>query len=168
MAMSLATPGDDTAAEGDPMSFVVFLIDLGPVWDWLLLAALLLALEIVVPGVHFVWFGFAAAIVAGLVFGTGIPWGVQLVAFGVIACAFVYFLRGYASPARIKSDEPDLNIRGQQYVGRTVTVEDAISGGRGKVRIGDTLWTARGPDVPAGASVKVTGVDGIVLVVAAV
>jgi inner membrane protein len=147
---------------------VNFLFDLGPVWIWLLLGALLLGLEIVVPGVHFVWFGFAAGLVAVLVFITGMPWGFQLIAFAVLATAFVYFLRGYASAERIASDEPDLNVRGQQYVGRTVVVENGIEGGRGKVRVGDTLWSARGPDLPAGASVKITDVDGIVLVVAPV
>jgi membrane protein implicated in regulation of membrane protease activity len=60
---------------------------------------------------------------------------------------------------------PELNIRGSQYVGRTVTVEVAISNGRGKVRVGDTMWTAEGPDTPVGTRVKVTGVNGTVLVV---
>ncbi len=151
------------------MSAVVnFFWNLGPVWNWLLLGALLLGLEVVVPGVHFVWFGFAAGIVAALVLATDMPWGWQLVAFAAIAAAFVYAMKGYASPQRIKSDEPDLNVRGQQYVGRVVPVEDAINAGRGKVRIGDTTWTATGPDVPAGASVRITGVEGIVLVVAPV
>jgi membrane protein implicated in regulation of membrane protease activity len=101
-----------------------------------------------------------------VVFATGIAWGWQLIVFALTAASFVIFLRGYASPLRLRSDEPDLNVRGQQYIGRTVVVEDAIAGGRGKVRIGDTLWSAKGADVPAGASVKVIGVDGIVLVVA--
>ena len=151
------------------MSAVVgYFLDLGPVWTWLLVGALLLGLEIVIPGVHFVWFGFAAGIVAILVFITGMPWGIQLIAFAGLATAFVYFLRGYASPLWIRSDEPDLNVRGQQYIGRTVVVENGIEGGRGKVRVGDTLWSAKGPDLPAGTTVKVTGVDGIVLVVARV
>jgi membrane protein implicated in regulation of membrane protease activity len=63
------------------------------------------------------------------------------------------------------SDLPDLNVRGQQYVGRAVVVEQAIENGRGKVRVGDTLWSAEGPDVPAGARVTVTGSKGTVLVV---
>jgi inner membrane protein len=147
-------------------SVLSFFVDLGPVWSWLILALMLLGLEFFVPGVHFIWFGFAALIVAVLEFATGgMPWGAQLIAFAAVASVFVYALRGYASPARIKSDEPDLNSRGQQYIGRTVRVEDGIEGGRGKVRVGDTLWSACGPDVPAGAAVTVTGVDGIVLIV---
>ena len=150
------------------MSFLVnFFWDLGP-WSWFLVAALLLGLETFVPGVHFVWFGFAAAIVGGLALLTGIAWAWQLIAFGLIACAVVFAMRSYAGPKRVASDEPDLNVRGHQYIGRTAILEEAIAEGRGKLRIGDTLWIAKGPDTPAGVTVKVTGVDGIVLVVARV
>ena len=147
------------------MSVLVnFFWNLGP-WCWFLLAALLLGLEIVLPGVHFVWFGFAAGIVGVLALVTGVAWAWQLIAFGLIACVVVYAMRSYADPARVKSDEPDLNVRGHQYIGRSVVVEDAIVDGRGKVRIGDTHWIAKGSDAPVGATVKVTGVDGIVLLV---
>ena len=44
-------------------------------------------------------------------------------------------------------------------------VEQAIQNGRGKVRVGDTLWQAEGMDAPAGARVKVTATNGNVLVV---
>ena len=57
-------------------------------------------------------------------------------------------------------------MRGQQYVGRSVVVEQAIENGRGRVRVGDTLWSAEGPDAPAGTRVTVTGRKGTVLVVA--
>ncbi len=109
-------------------AIVNFLSEVDPMWSWLLLGALLLGLEIVMPGVHFVWFGFAAIIVSIIVFATGIAWGWQLIAFALTAAAFVVFLRGYASPMRMTSDEPDLNIRGQQYVGRTALVEDCDLG----------------------------------------
>jgi membrane protein implicated in regulation of membrane protease activity len=45
-------------------------------------------------------------------------------------------------------------------------VEQAIENGRGRVRVGDTLWSAEGPDAPAGTRVTVTGSKGTVLVVA--
>jgi inner membrane protein len=147
-------------------AFVNFLGELGP-WSWFLLAALLLGLEVVLPGVHFIWFGLAAGIVGGLTLATGMSWAWQLIAFGLIACGVVYWLRDYADPSRVTSDEPDLNVRGNQYVGRIVIVEDAVAGGRGKVRIGDTLWSAKGVDLAAGSSAKVIGVDGIVLIVEA-
>ncbi len=63
------------------------------------------------------------------------------------------------------SDEPTLNARGAELVGRTLTVAEAIEGGRGKVFAGDTLWLAEGPDCPAGASVRVIAARATVLVV---
>jgi membrane protein implicated in regulation of membrane protease activity len=58
------------------------------------------------------------------------------------------------------SDQPDLNRRAAQLVGRLLVVAEPIEGGRGKVRAGDTVWPAEGPDAPAGAKVAVTGANG--------
>jgi membrane protein implicated in regulation of membrane protease activity len=66
-----------------------------------------------------------------------------------------------------QSDQPTLNRRGDQYVGRKVHVVEEIIGGEGKVRVADTVWRARGPDCAAGARVTVVGSDGACLIVAA-
>ena len=135
-------------------------------WNWLILAVLLFILETVVPGVHFLWFGIAAVVVGGLAVATGIGWPWQLVAFGVISVLTVFWVRRFCrARGGHTADLPDLNIRGQQYIGRSLVVEQAIQNGRGKVRVGDTLWQAEGPDCPAGARVKVTATRGTVLVV---
>ena len=138
---------------------------LGP-WAWLILAALLFMLETVVPGVHFLWFGIAAVVVGALAFATGFGFPWQLVAFALISVATVFWVRRFAKPDSARSDLPDLNVRGAQYIGRTVVVEDAIVNGRGKVRVGDSVWGAQGEDAPRGANVTVTGVNGTMLVVA--
>jgi hypothetical protein len=79
--------------------------------------------------------------------------------------AVVCWVKRFFRPDVAISDVPDLNVRGRQYVGRAVVVEQAIENGRGKVRVGDTLWSAEGPDVPVGTRVTVTGSKGTVLVV---
>ena len=63
----------------------------------------------------------------------------------------------------LKTDQPDLNRRSVQLVGRVGVVEEAIAHGRGRVRIGDTLWLVEGPDAPAGAQVRVKAAQGAVL-----
>jgi membrane protein implicated in regulation of membrane protease activity len=148
-----------------------FLIHLG-LWNWLFLGLLLMALETVIPGVHFLWFGLSAVIVgliaalaSSLGHGELFSWPWQLVVFALIAVATVFWVRGIARGEQALTDEPDLNVRGAQYVGRVVAVEDAITSGRGRVRVGDTLWPAQGADAVKGAHVKVTGVNGTVLVV---
>jgi membrane protein implicated in regulation of membrane protease activity len=118
------------------VNVVNFFADLGPVWNWLLLGALLLGLEIIVPGVHFIWFDFRRRIIAVLVFITGMPWGWQL-AFAFVASAFVYFC--VATPARSGSRATAGAQRPRpQQVGRTVVVAEALSGGRGRW-VGDTI-----------------------------
>ncbi len=137
---------------------------LGP-WNWLILAALLFGLEMIVPGVHFLWFGVAAVLVGILALATGLTWQWQLVAFAVLSVLTVFMARRYAGSEIAKSDAPDLNVGGAEYVGRIVAVEEAIRGGRGKVLVGDSLWIAEGPESPTGSRVRIKGVNGTVLVV---
>ncbi len=148
-----------------------FLVNLG-FWNWFLLGLVLMSLETVVPGVHFLWFGLAAMVVGVLALAVTavghaelFSWPWQLVVFALISVATVFWVRGYARSKDAVSDLPDLNVRGAQYVGRVVVVEDAIASGRGRVRVGDTLWPAQGADTAKGARVKVTGVNGTVLIV---
>ena len=137
------------------------------VWNWFIVAVVLFVLEFVLPGVHFLWFGTAAAVVGLLALATGVSWPYQVIAFGIIAVLTVFAVRRYVRPDVSKSDLPDLNERAQQYVGRSLVVLEAIENGRGKVRVGDSVWQAEGPDIPAGSRVKVTGARGTVLVVEA-
>ncbi len=146
------------------MGLSEFFWSLGP-WNWFIVGVGLFVLETIVPGVHFIWFGLAAVIVGILGLIVDVSWEWQLIAFAIISCITVFFVRRYAGPDVSGSDEPDLNLRAVQYVGRVVTVEEPIAGGRGKVRVGDTVWAAQGTDAPKGAHVKITGTRGTVLVV---
>ena len=139
---------------------------LGP-WTWLIVAGLFIALDILIPGVYLLWFGLAALIVGVIGLATPIEWHIQLILFAVIAVATLFLVRRFAGTGPAKTDSPDLNVRGAHYVGRVFTVEESIVGGRGKVRVGDTVWLAKGPDAPKGALVRVTAVDGTMLVVEA-
>ena len=145
-------------------SLSALLYGLGP-WNWFILAVALLILETVIPGVHFLWFGIAAVAIGFLALVTGLTWQWQVLAFGLISVLTVFWVRKYARPDVTISDQPDLNVRGQQYVGRSLVVEEPIQNGRGKVRVGDSTWVVEGPDAPVGARVTVTGAKGTVLVV---
>ncbi|MCB1510529.1 MAG: NfeD family protein, partial [Hyphomicrobiaceae bacterium] len=92
-------------------------------------------------------------------------WQWQLILFGGIALASVFAVRQFFASYSSHSDQPDLNVRGKYYVGRIVTVEEPIVNGRGRVRVGDSLWSAQGPDMAAGARAKVVGINGTVLVI---
>ncbi len=62
-------------------------------------------------------------------------------------------------------DEPQLNARGNKYIGRQVALELPITSGRGRVRIGDSWWSVEGPDIEAGVCVRIVAVRGAVLIV---
>lgn len=148
------------------------MIDLfGPLsyWHWLIAGVVMLGLEMFIPGAVFLWLGVAACATALLVLV--IPtmwWQAQFVFFSVAAVASVLGWRHYRkrNPAE-QSDQPALNRRGQQYVGRTAVLEEPLRNGTGRARLGDTVWSVSGPDLPAGATVRVTGVNGTVLIVEA-
>jgi hypothetical protein len=67
----------------------------------------------------------------------------------------------------VGSADPMLNDRTSRLIGETVVVVNAIENGHGRVRVGDGVWPARGPDAPAGAHMRVTGADGTCLQVEA-
>jgi inner membrane protein len=139
--------------------------DLDPAWYWLIGAALLAATELAIPGVFLVWLAAAALLTALLTFATGVGLPAQLVMFGIASIAMVLIgRRAYGRMSHASSD-PLLNDRGARLVGRTVVVVAAIEQGEGRVKVGDGIWNARGPDAPEGARVRITGTSGSCLLV---
>jgi membrane protein implicated in regulation of membrane protease activity len=110
-----------------------------------------------------VWFGTAALVVGLLVFATGITWPWQLVAFAAISICTAFVVRRFARSNAHVTDSPDLNVRGSQYIGREFVVAEPIQGGRGRVKVGDSLWQAEGEDAPMGTRVRVIAVNNTVL-----
>lgn len=92
--------------------------------------------------------------------------GWLLIGCGLAAIAIDVLIDfAWAHPGVSESDQPDLNRRGAQLAGRIAIVDQAIDGGRGKVRIGDTVWPAEGPDMPVGSTVRIVSANAMVLVV---
>ncbi|HRW29265.1 MAG: NfeD family protein [Emcibacteraceae bacterium] len=136
-------------------------------WFWFVLTLVLLGLEMMVPGVIFLWLAIAAIFVGGIVYIDGaIGWEVQFVIFSVLGIISVYAGRNYLKKNPIKSEDENLNVRGARYIGKKYKLERALVNGEGKIRIGDTLWLVRGDfDGEVGMTVRVTGSDGTVLLV---
>jgi membrane protein implicated in regulation of membrane protease activity len=145
-------------------NIVSYLASLG-VWNWFILAGVLLAIEIMVPGTFFLWLGLAAAVVGGLSLVIVWSWQLQLVAFAALALvSFVVWWR-FGRPRETAPDRPFLNRRTEAFVGRVFTLEKPIVGGTGTVNIDDTIWRVSGPDCPSGSRVKVARADAAMLVV---
>lgn len=136
------------------------LLEFGP-WNWMVLGFVLLVAEILIPGVFLLWIGIAALLIGAVslvlwdaAFWT---WQAQVLSFLVLALLSAYAGKRFFNGRRENSDQPLLNRRGEQMIGRTATLSEPIREGRGRIQLGDTLWRVSGPDLPTGARVRVTG-----------
>jgi membrane protein implicated in regulation of membrane protease activity len=137
-------------------------------WNWLIFGFLLMALELLAPGIFLFWLGLAALLVGLVSFGLAPSWQTQLLMFAAFAAAAVPVWRKLAhSDKGVSASNPFLNRRTEALVGRVFTLEKPIVDGSGTVRIDDTVWRVAGPDTPAGNRVKVVHADGASLTVAA-
>ena len=137
-------------------------------WHWWILAGVLLILELTAPAFFFLWLGIAAAAV-GLILLVfkDIPIETQLVLFGIASIVAVLAWRKYRESRPLTTDQPNLNRRGHQYINRVFSLDSPIVNGVGKVTVDDSTWKVKGPDLPLGTPVRVTGVDGTVFTVEA-
>lgn len=140
-----------------------WLTEFPPHWFWLTLAAILGAAEMLAPGFFLIWLAMAAAGVGVLAFLLPISIPLQVGIFAIASVLAVYAGKKFLKDNPIESDDPKLNDRGARLTGEIVTVVEAIADGRGRVKVGDSVWNVHGADAPAGAKVRVTGAEGAIL-----
>jgi membrane protein implicated in regulation of membrane protease activity len=137
-------------------------------WNWLIFGIILMALELIAPGVFLFWLGLAASLTGLVSFAFTPSWQVQILMFAIFAAAAVPVWRRVARHgAAGNANSPFLNKRADALVGRVFTLEKPIVDGAGTVRIDDTVWRVAGPDAPAGSRVRIVQADGASLTVAA-
>ena len=142
-----------------------FLESLEPGWLWMIGGVLLLIAEIIAPGFFLVFIGAAALATGAFTLLFGMPLAYQMILFAIYALVAVMIGRkGYANQATDSSD-PLLNDRAARLIGRSVTVIEAVDEHSGRVRVGDSEWSARGGPGSAGERVRITGVEGNCLLV---
>ena len=128
---------------------------------WLMLAVVLGIAELVVPGVFLVFLAVAAAVTGTLVLlFPDMPLAVQVIGFAAWSAVSVLVGRRFYRDWPVETADPLLNDRTARLIGETVTVTQAIEDGRGRVRVGDGEWPARGADAAIGTRVRITGSDG--------
>lgn len=136
---------------------------LGPAWTWVLAGLVLAGLELAAPGVFLIWLGLAALATGLAAAAAPIPWQGQVLLFAVLAVAAV-LVAGRLTRRHV----PTLNRADRGLIGREAVLTEPIRDGTGRLRFDDTLWRIAGPDLSAGARVRVTGREGTVLTVAGV
>ena len=132
--------------------------ELGP-WNWMVLGFVLLGLEILVPGVFLLWIGIAALLVGALALqawdAAWFTWQAQVLIFLLLSLIAAYLGHRINKSREAESDQPLLNRRDEQLIGRTATLEEPIREGRGRIRLDDTTWRVKGPDAAPGTRVRV-------------
>lgn len=135
-------------------------------WAWIILGLVLIGLELVAPGIFFLWLGLAAIATGLLDAVLGLSWQASALVFAVTAVAAVVAGRFITrSGSQAETEASLLNQRGQALVGQVFTLEEGIRNGEGRIRVGDSSWRVTGADRLAGARVRVVRVEGSTLVV---
>jgi membrane protein implicated in regulation of membrane protease activity len=136
-------------------------LHIDPEWLWLIGGVVLLIAELIAPGFFLVFIG-GAAIVTGLA-ALLLPIGVavQLAIFAAVAfvAARVGGRRAYSMKYDYSSD-PLLNDRGRRLLGKVVVATAPIDAHSGRVRVGDSEWSARGGPAQAGERVRIVDFEG--------
>jgi membrane protein implicated in regulation of membrane protease activity len=142
-----------------------YLANLGP-WTWIVLGLALMGLELLAPGVFFLWLGLAAVVTGVLDAVFDLTWQAAAITFAALSVASVLLGRMLTRHPEEDDKGPSaLNRRGHALVGRVFTLETPIADGAGRIRVDDSSWRVTGPATPAGASVRVVRVEGATLVV---
>ncbi len=138
---------------------------LDPHWFWLALGLFLAAAEIAAPGMFLIWLS-GAAIATGLIaWAMPLAMPLQIVIFAGLSIVLVFAGRRYLSQHPVEAADPLMNQRGARLVGQTAMLVQAIEGGTGRARVGDGEWLVKGPDLPSGIRVRISGSEGAVLLV---
>ncbi|QIZ78376.1 NfeD family protein [Ferrimonas lipolytica] len=136
-------------------------------WHWIILCLLLLGAEAIGIGGFLLGAAAAAAAIAGfLFFWPDTSWANQLILFAIAAVIFTVaywrFFRSYND----HTEQPQLNDRAAQLIGRSWVLQQSLPSGESRVQIGDTLWRVRTEQqLQQGIRVEVIDRDGMVLLV---
>jgi membrane protein implicated in regulation of membrane protease activity len=134
-----------------------------PLWSWLALAAILLAIEIGTGTGWLLWPSACAAVTAFVTKVPGVSFPGAVVAFAVLTAASTLLSRRYMP--RTAPDGPDINDGAARLVGRRGRAVQAFAAGSGRVLVDGKEWPAEleAPgSLAAGDGVEVLAVrDGL-------
>lgn len=132
-------------------------------WYWWVLAFVLLILEMLTPGFFFMWLAVSGFITGLLVWLLpSLSLNLQMLIFSIFSVLAITAWRFYGKKLSLETDQPLLNKRGAQYIGRVFNLHEPIINGQGKIKVDDTIWKVQGEDCDINAKVKITGVRGTV------
>ena len=136
-------------------------VHLDPEGLWLIGGVVLLIAELIAPGFFLVFIGGAAVATGLAALLLPLSLALQLVLFAVLAVLAVRIggRRAYSMRYDYSAD-PFLNDRVKRMLGKVVVVSQPVDRTGGRVRVGDSEWSARGGPAAVGERVRIVDVDG--------
>lgn len=134
---------------------------LDPMMTWLIIGAVLMLLELILPGVYLFWLGVAALAVGALLSIISLGLTMQILLFAIFSIvSLIIGVKIYKGRNKdIKT--PDLNqARGAEYIGHIYTLTTAVTDNNGRLPLGDSVWSIYGENLPAGTKIKITKLVG--------
>ncbi len=133
---------------------------------WFLIGAVLILLELVVPGLVLVFFGVGAWVAALVCLFGDVGINTQLIIFLASSLISLALLRNVVKKRYMDRKSPDSDLE-DEYIGQTVVAADSFAAGEiGKVIFKGSSWEAIAQQaVTAGQRLKITGYKSIKLFV---
>jgi membrane protein implicated in regulation of membrane protease activity len=131
---------------------------------WIIVAAVVIAIDMVTSNFLFAWFAVGAfvAMIADLL---GVTFGVQVVLFLVVNLITVSV--GYPwAKRKFKEGVKRTPLMEENYIGRVMKAEEDIVD-RAKIKVDGIYWTVQnlGEVIKKDESFKITGIEGIKLII---
>ena len=136
-------------------------LQIDPAWLWLIGGVVLLIAELIAPGFFLIFIGAAAIVTGFAALVLPIPIALQFALFAVLAFVSARYggRRAYSMRYDYSAD-PLLNDRAQRMLGKIVVATQAIDAHGGRVRVGDSEWSARGGPAAPGERVRIVDIEG--------
>jgi membrane protein implicated in regulation of membrane protease activity len=142
-----------------------------PMWVWLAIAAVLLAIEVATGSGWLLPAAASAAAVGVLTLVYPLGFAGESILFAVLAVASTFLSRRFLKPRHANDTDEDVNDQRLRLVGRSGEAVQDFVDGRGRVFVDGSEWSAEAEPssrLTAGARVEVTGLaSGARLVVRA-
>jgi membrane protein implicated in regulation of membrane protease activity len=134
-----------------------------PLWSWLALGALFLAVEVVTGSSWLLWPAGSAAATAFLAKYTGLSPSQAALVFALLTISSALLARRYLPRSWLHRTGHDINDPAARLVGHQGRAVTAFSAREGRVFVDGKEWAAElegGEGLAEGARIEVTGVSG--------
>ena len=131
---------------------------------WLVFGLALVIVELFLWSMFLLWIG-ASAITISIVFYLypEVSWGLQVLSFVLLSVTSIFLAKKYFP---VKTVDDELSLNAKNHIGKDCTVV-SIENSVVKVKLGESLWLAKGCEMSVGQKVRIIDTDSSTLIVEA-